>query len=818
MTIGNLIILIIGGFTITLEFKRLGYTQTVIRIDNNVKLLFSNTTNTHKKMRISIFILQIFVLPLPGFKAKKFENRKRPYIIALVSKCEGNNTMATDAGYILELFDSLSPFNIHIEDVCESEKDLIEFLLSLTLTAGWYNSDMKPENWKVHVIISLMPDHMLKMLVQFVAFSNITVYSLTKTSDDRWFENQKNFQPIYNTDLVVESIINRLVLQYKWRNSLIIEVTNSNPKINIESLLQSLGVKWSKCIRYVAVNSTKAFRKLIPNLKKNTELKVIFLINQQGGLLLNISHGMGLRNKFWVIFSNFKGHKKLKGKLLVFSNTKHGEDILQVPYFHNNKKCSQNLNEREHFKDERKPCKQKNSKKYNKNIMLKNYNSLAQVVSLLNNPDALKIVIFQKTKQIHSFYDIFETKSLRQSKNSKCPSAAATIDNCDSIYITTIKYTNFTKQIDFSCEKCKQPYTTDSTGQCKKCPDKMKAFTNGTLGCYDPIILPTIYKITYVLNAFGIALCLFIIGIFVRYRKTPVVRSSHYILSITQIIFCLLLFIVILIFVLSKPTVWLCTIRQPVISLLIIAIVSIVVCKAEKIITIYTMKTIMSSKDKLHLLIKQMFIFCFIIFIDCIIVAVCFPFPNYPVPITAYNNQGNVYQFQHCQLGMHSGIQAGYCVLLLALSIIQAYRGDKLPDAYNEGNAIITSSATSACCFLFLIIYTEKHGENNEDFISILWITICVSFIMLLLCLYGQKVYIIIFRSSTNTKAYLATYLKTMNRVEKFLNERAQKGNRRRLTISQKRRLWSIMQDTSTECELESSGVSLVNGNKIDSQ
>ena len=88
---------------------------------------------------------------------------------------------------------------------------------------------------------------------------------------------------------------------------------------------------------------------------------------------------------------------------------------------------------------------------------------------------------------------------------------------------------------------------------------------------------------------------------------------------------------------------------------------------------------------------------------------------------------------------------------------LRALRGHgRLPDAFNEGNAIIVSSSTSVCFLLFLWIYGSSIN-TNETF-SVISIVVSIDLIILLVCFYAGRVYIMLLDPKRNTKAFVKTY------------------------------------------------------------
>ena len=521
-------------------------------------------------------------------------------------------------------------------------------------------------------------------------------------------------------------------------------------------------------IRYFAIHLKIVHQKgevikgIYDKLKADTQLKTVVLIGNQVGTFMQDAHNHGV-DKFWILFTKQKPTKS-DIELVVFNKYKLNKEILNIPRYQYTAAKKENNDTK----------KMKILKRAMENTIL-NY---LVVITLMKDSKQPKLrTIRQYTKgnqtKLTSINDLVLPPNLMGIKRDEA--VTRQLPKCHEVDIQKYpirRKTPFLKQVDFYCKQCDFPYYKDGAGGCTLCRRNTIPFQNQT-ACYDSRVPEVRYTIVYVLDGLGVFLCLFILGVYFKYKHTPVVRSSHLFLSTAQVTCCLALFISFRLFSIPEPSVWLCTVRQTTTSLLLIAVASIVVCKAEQFLTICTMKTLIGKKKKRDLFVKQTLIFLFIMLTDCIVIVSSFPFPCEPRTIVVdVDVDKNKYTLTFCPTGRMSVIQVIYCILILLLSIVQALRGhNKLPDAYNDGNAIITSSATSACCLLFLVIYSAQEG-SKRDFLSIINISLSISLLTLLISLYGMKIYVILFQPNKNTKCYIKTYKKSMEYVKARILER----------------------------------------------
>ena len=761
-----------------------------------------------------ILLLTIFVCQ--GFGE---EHSPSNIIVGLISKCDGQNVMGQKISNILRKKmkhkKMLKLYQYKEFDVCEDEMKLSKSIIDLTLSPQW-NINGTDKYW-IKGVFSYLTDNLLEMAVTLLTFTDIKVYPLIKTnSKPDWFEKQKNFSPMYHSKKVTEPIISQVLGRSKWTNIMIVEFFISKPSLKLNNLIQSFP---DRIIRFFAVEGYHNDEKIFRKIERDKNLQVVFVVSKLAAMLLINAQKYDVGHVYWILFSNYKGNRQSPTipEFTSFWGVVDNYKISEMPFYHNDTKCSDEYIES--LKPGLKKTKlEKECGKVNKSISFTEVNHFksfkkttrVRIMDSLNEIEVggdSKINIYQSlgnnrdSTTHHLISNMVETPFIKKTiKLMKDFNINKKIPSCK--YVNIKRFENpekhFSKQIDYFCKRCHSGHFLQDR-KCMKCPNGTISMKNQT-GCYDPIRKLKVYTIVYVLNGFGIALCLFILCVFIKYRHTPVVRASHFLLSMTQIVCCLALFGLLIVGACFPRTELVCTGRQVLVSLMIIIVDGVVVCKAEQIITICSIKTLIDRKAKRDLLMKQMLIFAFIVMFDLVVIVFCLPNPSLPVrKLFETDVNGNEYYRVFCDFGDKSWLQIVYCIFVLLLSIVQALRGhNRLPDAYNEGNAIITSSATSACCLLFLSIYSSSkpNGLYDGDFISVVSISLSISLIILLFCLYAGKVHIMLFKKSRNTKSFIKTYTKTLEYAAKYFDERR---NRHRNGLASVTSI-TFMQSDSVNC------------------
>lgn len=122
----------------------------------------------------------------------------------------------------------------------------------------------------------------------------------------------------------------------------------------------------------------------------------------------------------------------------------------------------------------------------------------------------------------------------------------------------------------------------------------------------------------------------------------------------------------------------------------------------------------------------------------------------------------------YCNTGFHMQCQMIYFIILLLFSSVQAFRARRLPIMFNESMAIAYSSFVLVILFsiTFPINYFQENPLNGS---IVLWVSLSVANALLIFIMYSGRVYIIMFKSHINTKAFLQEMI--MRNIKKSVNE-----------------------------------------------
>ncbi|XP_076591524.1 extracellular calcium-sensing receptor-like [Chaetodon auriga] len=248
----------------------------------------------------------------------------------------------------------------------------------------------------------------------------------------------------------------------------------------------------------------------------------------------------------------------------------------------------------------------------------------------------------------------------------------------------------------------------------------------------------------------GTCICAVVLGIFIFYRRTPIVRANNSELSFQLLLSLKLCFLCSLLFI-GRPKMWTCQLRHAAFGISFVLCVSCILVKTMVVLAVFkASKPGGGASLKWFGTVQQRGT---VIVLTSIQAGICTAWlvSSSPAPHknTQYHNDKIVYE---CVVGSTVGfaVLLGYIGSLAVLSCLIAFIARNLPDSFNEAK-LITFSMLIFCAVwvAFVPAYISSPGKYSD---AVEVFAILASSFGLLLALFGPKCYIILLRPERNTK------------------------------------------------------------------
>ncbi|KAM3936588.1 vomeronasal type-2 receptor 26-like [Leptodactylus fuscus] len=295
-----------------------------------------------------------------------------------------------------------------------------------------------------------------------------------------------------------------------------------------------------------------------------------------------------------------------------------------------------------------------------------------------------------------------------------------------------------------SCQKCPEDQWPNDMNQCVPKPTECLSWDH-----HDPTVIAVYIILIYCFIKTSI-----ILGIFILFRDTPVVRANNQTLSFILLASIMLSFLCVFLF-LGRPTHVSCMLRQTSFGIIFSVAISSILAKTILVYTAFKATKPGSSWRKfIGVKIPNCVVF-FCSFLQVLLSIIWLstspPFPEmnthlYQDKIIFQCNEGSMLAFS---------ILLGYMGLLAAVSFMVAFLARNLPDSFNEAKNITFSMLVVCSVWVaFIPAYMSVTGKNT---VLVEIFAIISSSVGILGCIFFPKCYIILVRPELNSKCQVAS-------------------------------------------------------------
>ena len=323
------------------------------------------------------------------------------------------------------------------------------------------------------------------------------------------------------------------------------------------------------------------------------------------------------------------------------------------------------------------------------------------------------------------------------------------------------------------CNLCDQGYFKSEKGQnsCAKCMPETTSNKNRTICLpfqYDYYIISATQNILAILCAVTGALYIsFILATFLYYRKTPIVKSFNFTLSVIQLLFHLSMISHVLI-TMCEQRYHICMLHSLAGGYILKLIMSIYIIKTNQLLTVFS--SIRKLKRTKFLQLKESFFP--IVYMSLNILVSLTLFMEYKFKYGIMYTENIYLRYRYCSMDELLYAENGSLILLALICSTQSFMARALPANFNETFYIFLGMFTTT---IFLLLSLPLDATFNKDGQRI-FVNSCVFYfinIALVSFTYGYKVHIIFFNKGRNTSK--AIQENTLQAIQNQVRKSAEK-------------------------------------------
>ena len=337
--------------------------------------------------------------------------------------------------------------------------------------------------------------------------------------------------------------------------------------------------------------------------------------------------------------------------------------------------------------------------------------------------------------------------------------------------------TNWDKEIGWFYRRCEAGYIKSSYGNasCKKC--SLLTLPNFQQSvCYDPYstICPLNVKTTEgillcALLILGIVINLFFMVCFVWKRSTALVKSSQFVLSLSQFTTHLIVFLFILFGLSFSTNSMICAATPIIIGISFSLNLGITYVKTQIVVWIFQSGQKFSKGQKVK---QKSFNAVFVIAtaMCSILLSVVTMSSEISQPYVIHYVD-TFTRFQYCSFGNHLQVQYIYVIFLSIVCTVQSFRARRLPESFKSTRFILYAMFTQL--MIMFSMFTLYHTQNQDKYRQVyvlMYATIMTNCIVMGV-VHANKVFDVMNKNTNNALHVRSHIQRNIKKQQKSINK-----------------------------------------------
>ena len=332
-------------------------------------------------------------------------------------------------------------------------------------------------------------------------------------------------------------------------------------------------------------------------------------------------------------------------------------------------------------------------------------------------------------------------------------------------------YEKVTHGFSWICIPCAKNHFKPDAGnhKCTQCLGRLSIENSDRTACVDPytnIFVDYQSKEFLIIGSASLVAVLMVIATLIAFilnRSTPIVMTSDFKVSTLHLSIHITTIVVTpFTFIANKS----CITKSLVFTTLYTLNIGIVFIKSQKLLQAFLSKVRITAEEAKRTMITQ--IFTVLVFLMCVNAVLLVCIYQQPVKVFEFEDPIKMTREQVCSTYFHNTMVMIAIAVIQLMCAVQAFRGRNLPSVMNDGvilmYATLILTASFAVCFIIVPFQKPIEKEISQC------VALLVNTMIIMLLLYGQKAYRMLYYPEQNTRAYFRS--QRMEAMKQNVNQR----------------------------------------------